>query len=106
MNLAVEKYDAFEHLRQSLFLKDTDLMAMLTVYADASGSAIDRDVIVVGGFIATVEQWSLFNEEWGRKVLDKGGVTVYHASDLEGGYKEFQGWKQKPGKIEKFQALA
>lgn len=97
-------YDEFAHLRQSLFLGDADLMAMLTVYGDASGSQPDRAIIVVAGFISTVEQWALFNEEWGSRVLAKGPIDVYHAADLEGGYDEFQGWK--PKRRSRFQRLA
>lgn len=89
-----------------LFFRDNDLMATLTVYGDASGAQPDKEIAVVGGIISTVEQWAHFNQEWGNKVLAKAGVEVYHASDLEGGYAKFKGWKRKPGKIEKFQALA
>src|ERR1700730_15873308 len=99
----IEKYDAFEHLRRSLFLAADDLMAMLTVYGDASGSGPDRSVVVVGGFISTVEQWCLFNEQWG-KVLAKGPVEVYHSNDLEAAKGEVKGWKEP--RIRNFRTFA
>ncbi len=103
--MSFAKYDAFEHLCRSLFVVENDLMAMLTVYGDASGSGPDRPVIVVGGFISTVQQWSLFNEQWG-KVLAKGPVEVYHATDLEADppQGEFRGWKEP--RVQKFRTLA
>lgn len=97
-------YDGFEHLLGSLFLRSDDLMAMLTVYSDASGSAPDREIIVVGGFISTVEQWTQFNKTWGEKVLAKGPVEVYHATDLEKGWGEFKRWRR--GRRDKFRSLA
>jgi hypothetical protein len=101
----LEEYDAFKHLVGDLFLRGSDLMAILTVYGDASGSAPDRPIIVIGGFVSTVEQWASFNEHWGR-VLASGPVEVYHSTDLEGfpPRGEFQGWKAK--RIEKFRTLA
>lgn len=57
--MSLGNYDAFEHLRRSLFLPPDSLMAMFTVYADASGGEPAQDVLVVGGFIASVEQWEM-----------------------------------------------
>jgi len=58
-------YDAFDHLIQSLCLQKQDLMAMLfTAYFDESGTYLGSGAVVVGGYVATVEQWQHFAREW------------------------------------------
>lgn len=92
-------YDGFEHLQRLLFLEKTALMAMLTVYGDASGCDPAQPTLVLGGFLSTVEQWDLFNKKW-LEVLRIVPTDNYHATDLEHAIKRW-----KAGKLERFQNL-
>src|SRR5216683_1579048 len=90
------QYNAFEHLRQSLFLAFDDLMSMLTIYCDESGTDRKNRVAAVGGYIGQVVQWQRFEREWS-KILNKPcyGVAMLHRSDLEtwhGEFTEKRGW--------------
>jgi hypothetical protein len=91
---AASQYDAFEHLRRSLFKEPDDLMAMLTAYFDDSGTSPSNRVAVVARYVATVFQWERFVPEWNR-ALAKGNVKVMHRADLESSYGEFRGWDKE-----------
>jgi len=55
-------YDAFEHLRLSIFAKQDDLFVMLAAYFDDSGSSVNEKVAAVAGYLATADQWHQFNQ--------------------------------------------
>jgi len=81
-------YDAFEHLRRSLFLRKSDLMAMLTIYCDDSGTDEKNRSAVVAGYVSNLAQWELFAKEW-NKALKDFGVKQMHRADLENFKGEF-----------------
>jgi hypothetical protein len=90
-------YDGFEHLCRSLFCRGNDLMPMLTVYCDDSGTDVDSRAAAVAGYISNVAQWALFKKEW-QRVLDEFGVDQMHRAELEtwnGEFKEVNGWNPK-----------
>jgi hypothetical protein len=88
---ACKPYDAFDHLRRSLFLKRDDLVLMLTAYFDDSGTSPSNQVAVVAGYLGSVAQWERFNTRWA-VLLRKYHVKALHRADLESFQKEFYGW--------------
>jgi len=74
-------------------------MGMFTAYFDVSGSPDDPQVhyLTVAGFIATAEQWSIFDRRW-KKVLKKYGVTRLHMKEFSHSRGEFVGWDIEPKK--------
>jgi len=74
-------------------------MGMFTAYFDASGSPDDPHVhyLTVAGFIATEDQWSIFDRRW-KKILKKYGVTKLHMKDFSHSRGEFVGWDVDPKK--------
>jgi hypothetical protein len=100
--LDVVRYDAFEHLRRSLFLRESDLMAMFTIYCDASGTDPNQTVYTVGGFLADVRVWDSLNKEW-PCLLALSGREEYHATDIEDSMRLW-GWSKDHK--EEVQALA
>lgn len=96
-------YSPIRHFADALFINynaDQRYFAVLTTdtayttYFDASGHPQGTSMLVVGGFIATVEQWRSFESEW-NKVLAKYGVPYFHM-------KKFTA-KKKPFDHEKWQ---
>lgn len=83
--------DAFIHPRRSLFLSKADLMAMLTVYCDDSGTDENTRVAVVAGYLSNVAQWEIFNKEW-TNVLEKFGISGMRRTDLENFRGDFKKW--------------
>jgi hypothetical protein len=86
-------YDALEHLRRSLFLRRADVMARFSIYCDASGGDPKQTVFTVGGVIADVSQWEMFNEQW-PSVLANGPRPEYHATDVEDS-ERLWGWSKE-----------
>jgi hypothetical protein len=64
----------------------------LSLYCDASGN--EREPLtVVGGVLATVEEWLSFAPRW-KRVLDKYGVRYFRASEFAQSRGAFaKGWK-------------
>jgi hypothetical protein len=63
------------------------MVVPLTAYFDASGTAREHPIWTVGGWLATVEQWTQFSHAW-REMLDaapfrEGVKHIYHATELE-----------------------
>jgi hypothetical protein len=75
-------YSAIEHLSLSIFLKEYDLMAMLTVYIDDSGTHKQSPVAVAAGFLSDVRRWgpTCLEKDWrvalaatnNPKIIEKG----------------------------------
>ena len=87
-------YDGFAHLYRSLFLGKSDLMSMLTIYCDDSGTDEKNRSAVVAGYVSNVAQWGIFQKEW-NKALKDFGVKQMHRADLEnfkGEFTEDRGW--------------
>jgi hypothetical protein len=64
----------------------------LSLYCDASGN--EREPItVVGGVVATINDWEAFRPEW-NKALAQDGIKIFHANDYAYSQGEFaKGWK-------------
>lgn len=84
-------YDAFTHLRRTLFLRPTDLMSMLTVYCDDSGTDKHSRSAVVAGYMSNVAQWELFTKEWIAALKDFGIINMRRAN-LENFQGDFKKW--------------
>jgi hypothetical protein len=61
-------------------------MAMLTGYFDASGDNSAGDAVTVGGFMASVSEWRMFQRKW-RAVLRDEGIHQFHMTDFLSGTK-------------------
>jgi hypothetical protein len=90
----ISRYNAFEHLRQSLFAKKGDLFVMISGYFDDSGTSANERAAVVAGYLGSVSQWDNFCREWSQFLADYG-ITEMHRADLEtfhGEFLEEYGW--------------
>jgi hypothetical protein len=83
--------ESFEHLRLSLFAGQDDVFCMLTAYFDDSGTSPTDPVVVVAGYLATVEMWARFNRRWSA-LLSQYEITGLRRADLENLSGEFKGW--------------
>jgi hypothetical protein len=85
----------FDLLCRSIGLGPDTFVALmdLAFYGDAGGNS-DRSNVAVGGYIASVEQWSAFTEPW-QDALDAEDVECFHRAEMEppfhGCFKE-KGW--------------
>ena len=72
------------------------LFLMLRAYFDDSGSGADSEVAVVAGLIGTVQQWSIFEHEWGQRLADplpgynKPPLRMFHLSPCNARDGEFR----------------
>lgn len=90
---------ALRHLIASLFLGPKTPMAAITgigLYCDASGKE-HEEIIAVGGFVSTVEEWSIFDTKW-RIVLDEEEIEYFRMSEFAHSVSQFEGWKDKDEK--------
>jgi hypothetical protein len=62
-----------------------------TAYLDESGANDDSPIMLMGGFLASAEQWERFDSEW-RSLLSSSGIQYCHGTELVHGTKEFRGW--------------
>ena len=69
-------------------------MAILSAYLDASGSVNDPqcEIFVVGGYVATEEQWEKFENHW-QRALDEASVSHLHMKHFAHSLGEFKAWK-------------
>jgi hypothetical protein len=70
----------------------SSLMAMFTVYFDASGSGTQGEALSVAGFIARTEDWLRFEKSW-QIVLNAYKVKALHMKEFAPGSGEFASWK-------------
>lgn len=75
----------------ALFLPPEQLMAMLTMYCDASGTD-QSEVIRVGGFVASVDNWLAFGREW-TAALREEGIEFFHMREFAHSVDQFKEWK-------------
>lgn len=90
----MSNYDAFKHLSRALFLKKNQLMPMISVYCDDSGTHHQSRVAAVCGYISNLGQWEIFVKEW-KAVLKEFKVQQMHRADLETFHGEFLKWSKK-----------
>jgi len=67
---------------------------MYTAYFDESGSPVEGKALVVAGYVASVEQWLKFDDEW-RETLACEGVKRFHMRDFAHSLKV--GWATRRG---------
>lgn len=92
--IEIKDYSAFNHLVGTLHLQDGELMAMLAVYIDDSGTHPDSDIAVAAGFASEIGYWSAFESEW-KAALSVAGILNegFHSSEFEAQQKPtFSGW--------------
>src|SRR5215831_14582266 len=85
-------------IRYSPFLSDIvlwqyNLMPMISVYCDDSGTHSESRVAAVSGYISNVGQWEIFTKEWSSTLRDFK-VQRMHRADLESLRGEFKGWSR------------
>jgi hypothetical protein len=75
-------------------------LAMLTMYCDASGD--DQSAAMrVGGFIASVDEWSAFDTEW-KAALRKERIEYFHMRDFAHSVEQFKDWKNDESRRRRF----
>jgi hypothetical protein len=72
-------------------------------YADESGLEGNPPYCLLAGYIASPNQWNLFNHEW-KEVLREFGVSSFHAKDFfpfkaRKHHKEYENWSEKKAKL-------
>jgi hypothetical protein len=88
------RYDAFNHICQSLEISGDRLVPIFTAYFDESGTHGGSPAVVVGGYIGIVKKWKEFGEIWNTHIIKREGIKVLHRVDLENFEGEFLGWKR------------
>jgi hypothetical protein len=64
-------------------------MTMLQAYIDDSGKENDSYSMVLAGYMATAEKWSVFSNEW-QSILDNAGIDTFHMVDAFRMSKEYK----------------
>jgi hypothetical protein len=73
-------------------LKPDRLYMAMTGFFDESGThGAESPVVIVAGFIASVEQWDAYERDLAALMADYG-VKKFHAKDLRGRKGDFKGW--------------
>lgn len=102
-------YSKVQHLADALFFRHDPrkrYFAMLTSYTgyfDTSGSRSGGTILVSGGLVASVDQWSNFDEHW-KAILDRAGIQDFHMTDFLHGENQFKDpkWKKSDGYADNF----
>jgi hypothetical protein len=74
------------------------LFVMLRAYFDDSGTHDDSEVVVVGGLVGSVEQWTAFEQAWAARLADplpgynKPPLRMFHLSHCNAKDGEFSGY--------------
>jgi hypothetical protein len=79
-------YDAFEHLRRSLFWDGDSRLLVVTAHGDETGADVRDEIYAVAVYSSTVRQWEAFSKLWGQ-MLFEFRIPYYHASELEAFWK-------------------
>jgi Protein of unknown function (DUF3800) len=69
-------------------------MATFTAYFDESGTHDDSSNVVMGGYIAEVDQWTEFAREWSRMKAEDN-IDVFHRVAMENFKGEFKNWSRE-----------
>jgi len=96
-------YARIEELAESFGIKHTDLMAMITVYFDDSGTHAESEIAVAACLVSNVERWGErgFAKEWA-EILDCAGIRNegFHMAEFEARRKPYDTWDEdKRGKV-------
>lgn len=86
--------DILRHIGKAVFFsshRDSYLMALFSVYFDASGNKRETTLTVVG-FVSSVKKWDQFNTHWSA-VLKREGIKSMHMTDFVSSVGEFSSWK-------------
>jgi hypothetical protein len=81
-----------------LTCKQEGLLVVLRAYFDDSGTHKDSDVVVVGGLVASVEQWAAFEVAWAARLSDplpgynKPPLKMFHLSHCNAKDGAFAGY--------------
>lgn len=79
-------YDAFEHLRRSLFWDGDSCLLVVTAHGDETGADTKNEIYAVAVYSSSVKKWETFSKLWG-KMLYEFRIPYYHATDLEAYWK-------------------
>lgn len=60
-------------------------------FFDESGIHDAAKVMALGGWVASIETWESFQDQWA-SVLKSAGASVFRFSDLDNNHGEFKGW--------------
>jgi hypothetical protein len=82
------------------FLPHDRLMAMLTMYCDASGND-QAEAIRVGGFVAAVDDWLASDAEWKIALRDEG-IEYFHMREFAHSVEHFKDWKGDESRRRRF----
>ncbi|THJ20816.1 MAG: DUF3800 domain-containing protein [Nitrospira sp. CG24D] len=89
-------YSPIQHLARAVRPSENwgdTLLAMFTVYFDASGKEHSEHYFVVAGFISSAKNWERFSAQWNQR-LKIEGVSCFHAVDAQSREKQFHNiWK-------------
>ncbi len=66
-------------------------MAMKGFFDESGTHGAELPAVIVGGFIATVEQWDAYERDL-KALLDDYGVKKFHAKELRQTKGDFKGW--------------
>lgn len=101
-----EVYSRVRHYGESIFISQNSLrcwLFMYSVYFDRS-RCDEPPVTVVGGYLATVEEWVQFDIDW-RLLLAKENLPYFHMKEFAHSQKAFcSGWKDNEEKRSRFLA--
>ena len=64
---------------------------MFTAYFDESGTHAEASTVVVGGYVASIENWEKFENLWA-ELLSRESIKILHRTDMERLEGEFAGW--------------
>ncbi len=104
-----KKHSALEHVVRSIYLNrytGKELMAMFSVYFDASGHSDSTSVLYVSGFVSTVEKWNKFDDCWSELLARHGIKGFFHMKDFTSGVGQYSSWKDDKLKRKQFLAEA
>jgi hypothetical protein len=72
------------------------VLMLLKAYFDDAGSHSDSDVVVIGGLIGTIPQWTAFETAWMEKLQcplpSKPALKKFGLADCTNHVKDFLGW--------------
>jgi hypothetical protein len=71
-------------------------LVMLQVHVDDSGSSQSDEVFVLGGLIASVDQWLAFTDAW-KASLDRDDLAYFKTTEarmMEGEFSRGKGWNR------------
>lgn len=70
-------------------------------YFDVSGRDDVHQFMTIAGAGSTEEKWKRFDGEW-KKILDREGVSAFHATDFASNRGEYEDWKNDKGRRSRF----